>query len=195
MGNINENPRNTAFEIDSMFYDRWSPRSFKNDPLTIIQINSLFEAARWAPSCFNEQPWLFIYATKNEDRELFLTALSENNQIWVKNSPLIIFVCVKKIFEHNNKPNRWANFDCGAAWMSLALQARKLGLYAHAMAGFNKDKALDITKADKDKYDIIAAIAVGYRDDASKLINKDQQEMENPNERNPLENMIKEKHI
>ena len=77
------NPRNPAADIDSMFLDRWSPRAFEPTPLTQTQIDSLFEAARWAPSCFNAQPWLFIYAASAADRERFMPALGEGNQLWV----------------------------------------------------------------------------------------------------------------
>lgn len=193
MGNIINNNRLTEAEIDSMFYDRWSPRSFSSETLTDEQIKSLFEAARWSPSCFNEQPWLFLYATNEEDRKLFLTALAEKNQSWAKNAPLLIFLCVKLNFDYNNKPNSHAQFDAGAAWLSLALQARKLGLYSHAMAGFDKDKALEITNTPKDKYDVIAAIAVGYRDNSSLLNNEELIKMEEPNNRVSLKNIFIEK--
>lgn len=155
--------RNPSAEIDSMFIDRWSPRAFKPLPLGQDQINSLFEAARWAPSCFNDQPWLFVYASEEKDRERFLTALAEGNQVWAKNASLIIFLLFRKNFSHNDQENRHAPFDAGAAWMSLALQARKLGLYAHAMAGFSRQKAYELIQAPESQYDIIAAIAVGCR--------------------------------
>ena len=157
------NPRNPTADIDSMFIDRWSPRAFEPTPLTQVQIDSLFEAARWAPSCFNAQPWLFIYAASAEDRQKFMPALVEKNQAWVKNAPLIIYLLCRRNFGHNDKENRHAPFDAGAAWMSLALQARKLGLHAHAMAGFSREKAYEILNAPVEEYDIMAAIAVGYR--------------------------------
>lgn len=155
--------RNPAAEIDSMFVDRWSPRAFESRPLNEDQLASLFEAARWAPSCFNDQPWLFVYASSETDRERFLTALVEGNQAWAKNASLLLFLLCRRNFSHNGKENRHAPFDAGAAWMSLALQARKLGLYAHAMAGFSRDKAYEILGAPADEYDIMAAVAVGYR--------------------------------
>lgn len=162
-------PRNPDAEIDSMFIDRWSPRAFTHIPLSANQINSLFEAARWSPSCYNEQPWLFIYAAREADRKRFLAALVEGNQAWVKNASLIIFLLCKRHFLHNGKENRHAAFDAGAAWMALALQARKLGLHAHAMAGFSRDKAYEILHIPTAEYDIMAAIAVGRRADPSVL--------------------------
>jgi len=163
------NPRNPTADIDSMFIDRWSPRAFEPIPLTQTQIDSLFEAARWAPSCFNEQPWLFLYAAGETDRARFMPALVEKNQAWVKNASLLIYLLCRRNFSHNDQVNRHAPFDAGAAWMSLALQARKLGLYAHAMAGFNREKAYEILKVHAKEYDIMAAIAVGYRAEPGSL--------------------------
>jgi len=163
------NPRNPTADIDSMFIDRWSPRAFEPIPLTQTQIDSLFEAARWAPSCFNEQPWLFLYAAGETDRARFMPALVEKNQAWVKNASLLIYLLCRRNFSHNDQANRHAPFDAGAAWMSLALQARKLGLYAHAMAGFNREKAYEILKVHAKEYDIMAAIAVGYRAEPGSL--------------------------
>jgi len=163
------NPRNPDAEIDSMFIDRWSPRAFKTVPLTQAQIDSLFEAARWAPSCFNEQPWLFIYAANEADRVRFIPALVEKNQVWAENASLLIFLLCRRNFSHNDKENRHAPFDAGAAWMSVALQARKLGLYAHAMAGFSREKAYEILNVPAEEYDVMAAIAVGYRAEPNNL--------------------------
>ena len=155
--------RNPEADIDSMFVDRWSPRAFDSTPLSVDQIESLFEAARWSPSCFNEQPWLFIYASEDDDRKRFLPALVEGNQAWALHAPLLIFLLCRKSFAFNGKENRHASFDAGSAWMALALQARKLGLHAHAMAGFSRQKAYEILGAPEDEYDIMAAIAVGRR--------------------------------
>ena len=157
------NPRNPTADIDSMFIDRWSPRAFEQLPLTQTQIDSLFEAVRWSPSCFNAQPWLFIYAVSKADRARFLPALVEKNQVWAEKAPLLIYLLCRRNFSHNDQENRHAPFDAGAAWMSLALQARKLGLHAHAMAGFSREKAYEILNVAAEEYDIMAAIAVGYR--------------------------------
>jgi len=113
--------------------------------LTHQQIDSLFEEARWSPSCFNEQPWLFIYAPLDADRERFMQALVEGNHLWVKNASLLMLLQCRCNFSHNIKENRHASFDAGAAWMSLALQARKLGLYAHATASFSREGVLNLT--------------------------------------------------
>lgn len=163
------NPRTPEAEVDSMFLDRWSPRAFLDEPIPEHQLRSLFEAARWAPSCYNEQPWLFIYAVSREDRERFATALVEKNRIWASRAPLLMFVLARRNFAATGKPNRHAAFDAGAAWMSLALQARKLGLHAHAMAGFDQGKAYEILGVPREEFEVMAAVAVGRRGDRSNL--------------------------
>lgn len=188
---LEPNPRAPEVEVDAMFTDRWSPRSFSSTPLDEKQIETLFEAARWAPSCFNDQPWLFRYAVSPEDRERYLSALVEKNQQWAGRAPLLIFVLARKNFSASGKPNRHALFDAGAAWMSLALQARRLGLYAHGMAGFNRAKAVEVLGVDEEEYDVVAAVAVGYRDEAE-LLPDDMAAGERPNGRKPLAEVMRE---
>ncbi len=177
------NTRTPECEVDSMFIDRWSPRAFLPEPLPDYQVKILFEAARWAPSCFNEQPWLFVYATEPDKREKFLSALVPKNQRWAVRCPLLMFALARKNFEQGGRANRHAPFDTGAAWMSLALQARKLGLYAHAMAGFSQDKAYEILGVSRDDYHIMAAIAVGRKDESADDLPEDILAMEAPNTR------------
>lgn len=181
-----ENRRVPAAEVDAIFTDRWSPRSFDPLPLAQEQIDSLFEAARWAPSCFNEQPWLFCYAVDPAERERFAEALAEKNRRWASKAPLLLFLLARKTFAGSGKPNRHAPFDAGAAWMALALQARRRGLYAHAMAGFSVERAADILQVSLEEFDIMAAIAVGRHGDPDDLP-EDLRAMENPNQRKPPE--------
>ena len=181
----NHQKRTTDADVDPLFPERWSPRSFLSEPLPGNHIQSLFEAARWAPSCYNEQPWMFIYATSPEDRDRFLGALVEKNRIWAAKAPVLAFALARKRFEEGGRENRHACFDTGAAWMSLALQARKIGLYAHAMAGFSQEKAYDILCVSKDQYDIIAAIAIGKKGDPASLP-EELRIRESPNLRKPL---------
>jgi nitroreductase len=180
-----ENNRKPAYGIDRMFIDRWSPRAFSSEPLTPEQVQTLFEAARWAPSCFNEQPWFFAYATSQEDRQAFADVLVKKNQLWAGRAPLLIFILARRQFKQGGRENRHAAFDAGAAWMSLALQARKMGLYAHAMAGFNQEKAYELLKVSPEQYHIMAAVAVGYRGESDHLP-EDLLKIETPNSRNPL---------
>lgn len=179
------NPRIPEVEVDGIFVDRWSPRAFDSTPLSDDQVQALFEAARWAPSCFNDQPWLFRYALSEEERARFLPALVEKNRQWAQHAPLLLFVLARKQFSANGNSNRHAAFDAGAAWMSLALQARRLGLYAHGMAGFSVEKALEILKVDPEEYEVMAAVAVGRRD-GSEMLSEDMAKVEHPNTRKPL---------
>ena len=187
---MNENsndssPRIPDHPIDPMFIDRWSPRAFLGDPLTQQEIDSLFEAARFAPSAFNEQPWVFAFARTPEDRAQFVSALSDRNKTWASRAPLLLFVLARRKFARNGKENRHAAFDAGAAWMALALQARKLGLYTHAMAGFSVEKAQGILGVNPEDYLVIAAIAVGRKGDPATLPD-DLRAIEAPNERKSI---------
>jgi nitroreductase len=190
MTDVGHNPRAPGTDVDAMFVDRWSPRAFSSDPLSDPQLAALFEAARWAPSCYNEQPWLFLYATTPEARRLFASALVEKNRAWAGRAPLLIFLATRRQFAKNGKPNRHAGFDAGAAWMALALQARKLGLHAHGMAGFDQDRAHEILGLPKDQYEVMAAIAVGRRTDSG-VLPEDLRQVEQPNDRKPPEEVAR----
>ena len=148
--------------IDSMFLERWSPRAFSTRPLPDQLVRSLFEAARWAPSCSNEQPWMFAYGVSESGRAKIADVLVPQNQVWAAKAPLLMVIFARRNFAHNGKPNAWHSFDAGAAWMSLALQAHKLGLVAHAMGGFYPDRAYTALGVDKEIYSAMAAVAVGY---------------------------------
>jgi nitroreductase len=185
------NPRNPAYEVDALFVDRWSPRSFVEGSLTDAEVNALLEAAHWAPSCMNEQPWRFWVAHTEDARERFLPTLVERNQLWARRASLLLYIGARKNFGTSKSLNRQAMFDTGAAWMSLALQARRLGLYAHGMAGFDRDKAYALTGVSPDDIEIIAAIAVGRRGDPEAL-SEDQRKRESPSMRKGIEELVKE---
>lgn len=179
------NQRNAAADIDPVFIHRWSPRAFSDKPVRENRLQSLFEAARWSPSCFNEQPWLFLYAATEADLAIYRSILTAQNQLWAGRVPVLAFLLAKKQFSQNTKPNDWAEFDCGAAWMSLAIQANKLGLSTHAMAGFDPEKAHDVLHIPREQYRVMAAIAIGYRGEASQLPST-LLEREIPSQRKPL---------
>lgn len=161
-------------DVHPMFLDRWSPRAIGPGPLTDAQLAALFEAMRWAPSCFNEQPWLVVYATDpgSPDHQRLTGVLVEANQIWAGRAALLMILFARRRFSHNGNPNRHAGFDCGAAWMSLALEARALGLYAHAMAGFDPARACTDLGVPADDFETMAAIAVGPPGDPADLPEK-----------------------
>jgi nitroreductase len=183
------NDRVPEHDVDAIFTDRWSPRAFLPDPLPEWQIQSLFEAARWAPSCFNEQPWLFFHAATEASKARFVEVLVEKNRRWAAHAPLLLLVATHRKFREAGRENRHAMFDTGAAWLSLALQARRLGLYAHAMAGFSQEKAHQVTGTSPDDVIMIAAIAVGRKGPTSQLPD-DIKQTEKPNSRRPYTEMV-----
>lgn len=174
--------------INTIFINRWSPRAF--DPNFILEekdIETLIEAARWSPSCFNEQPWRFVIASK-QDKEFdgFVDLLNEANQKWAKDAALIGFLITKRKFTQKDNENKHARFDSGAAWMALTLQARSHGLHTHAMAGIKYDEIYDQLEIDKNEYDLICAFAVGQMGDKDQLPEKFK-EQEEPNNRKEQE--------
>ncbi|MBT4110432.1 nitroreductase family protein [Candidatus Woesearchaeota archaeon] len=183
------NNREIQFPLNKIFPKRWSPRSFNGKKLTKTQIMTLFEAARWSPSAFNGQPWKFVYTERGDKNwKRLLNLLIPFNQMWVKNSSLLVFVISNKKFEYNGKSNKTHSFDVGAAWMSVALQASLMGLAAHGMSGINYKKATEVLKIPKN-YKLEMAFAVGKKDLKSKLP-ADFQKMEVQSDRNKVNKFI-----
>lgn len=170
--------------VETLFLERRSTRAFSPEPLAQAEIAALFEAARWAPSASNSQPWLFLYATDGPEREVFNSLLRENNRRWAPGAPLLVFVASRKT-NAEGRTLRTAQFDTGAAWMSLAVQARMMGLYTHAMGGIQLDQVHEKLGLSPDEYDVICAIAVGRLGDSLQLP-EDLQEREKPSARKPL---------
>lgn len=161
--------RRPTYPIDPLFLNRWSPRAMTGENLSEEKIMSLFEAARWAPSSYNNQPWLFIYAMRDTPEWNTLYSLMiEFNQAWTQNAGALIVVVSKNTFYHNGKPANTHSFDTGAAWMSLALQATLSGLVAHAMQGFDYNKAKSTLQIPED-YTVEAMIAIGKQAPKEKL--------------------------
>lgn len=148
--------------VTAQFPRRWSPRAMDGSPLTREEVLALLEAARWAPSCFNAQPWRFAYALRDSGHfRLLFGCLVEANQVWAGRAGALIAVVTRREYEHNGKPAPTHSFDGGAAWMSLALQARELGLVTHAMQGFDGAAARQVLAVPQ-VYDLPAIIAVGH---------------------------------
>lgn len=153
----------TKYPVHELIQKRWSPRAFSERPIEKEKILSMFEAARWAASCYNEQPWNFIFATKenHEDFNNLFDCLVESNKIWAHKAPLLIMTIAKTIFDHNKKLNKHAFHDIGLSIGNLTLQATSMNLYVHQMAGFNKVKAKLRFKL-PEYFEPISMIAVGY---------------------------------
>jgi nitroreductase len=172
-------------EIDVAFVQRWSPRSFSGDAIEPRHVRSLFEAARWAPSASNLQPWLFVYADDAASLERARPIVRDGNRRWADRAPLLVFVFARRTNPKTGEPNRLAAFDTGAAWMSLALQAHKLGLVTHAMGGIHQDRAYEILGVPSDEYESLCAIAIGKHDVPERLPD-DLQARETPSVRKPV---------
>jgi nitroreductase len=153
----------TSAELITPIRDRWSPRAFLDRPVPVETLRTLLEAARWASSCFNEQPWRYIVARREETEEFarLLSVLMEKNQAWAKFAPVLLLSVGKKTFAHNGKPNRHHLHDTGAATATLSIQAAAMGLQAHSMAGYDLEKARVLFGIPED-FEPAAAIAVGY---------------------------------
>jgi len=165
-------PATSCVKIHDIIQNRWSPRAFDaNKPVSHDDLLALLEAARWAPSCFNDQPWRFVVCNKNTDADSWqnaLTTLAERNQLWAKNAPVLVLSVAMANFNHNDKPNRWAMYDTGAAATSLCLQATALGLIVHQMGGFDAEKARELFHLPSDCTPM-AMMAIGYQGDANML--------------------------
>ncbi|HEX8234485.1 MAG TPA: nitroreductase family protein [Abditibacteriaceae bacterium] len=160
--------RHADYPIDPAFVNRWSPYAFSPEPIDDQTLMSVFEAARWAASSYNEQPWRFILARSDEDRKKFVDFLSPPNQIWAKNAPVLVLLIAKKTFSHNGSPNRVHQFDTGTCSGYMTLQAAMNGLYAHGMAGFDTDMARATLGIPSD-FEIMAVFAIGRRGDTNDL--------------------------
>ena len=149
--------------------NRWSPRAFSSEVINETQLKALFEAASWAASAMNEQPWVFLYAHKESvGYEKILSSLAEANQTWAKNASVLIVAIAKTTFENTGEKNLWAEHDLGMANAHLLLQATELGFYGHQMAGFNKSALINLLELPENQ-NPICVIALGYLADADTL--------------------------
>ena len=150
-----------ADRVDRQFVDRWSTRKYTTDSVDPEDLKAVFEAARWAPSSFNAQPWVIVHSTSDEERDRIASVLNERNAAWAATAPHLAILFARKRFEHNDRKNQWAAFDTGAAWMSMALQAHLLGYSAHAMAGFDAGLAYEVSGLDPEDVDVLCVVAIG----------------------------------
>lgn len=186
-----EKPAETHAPIHDLLARRWSPRAFDERSVESNALNSLFEAARWAPSSSNEQPWRFVVATKENPAayDRLLACLLEGNRKWACRAPVLMLSVARLSFEDEDKPNRHALHDTGMALENLLLQATALGLVAHSMAGFDVDKArvdLQIPAG----FEPVAMVAVGYPGDLTLLPEYLQQRELKPRERSPVTEFV-----
>jgi nitroreductase len=163
-------PAPSDFPVHELIRERWSPRAFADKPVSRDILRSIFEAARWAPSSNNEQPWAYLVASK-DDKESFekmLSVLVEFNAAWAKSAPVLALAVARLTFAKNNAPNRNAQYDTGAASALLSVEATARGLAVHQMAGFDPEKARQVFGIPAG-WEPIAALAIGYPGDPASL--------------------------
>lgn len=181
--------RSPQEDIEPLLVNRWSPRAMTGESLDEEQYMPLFEAARWAPSSYNNQHWRFLYATQeDEEFEMFADLLTENNRGWAEDAGVLVTLVSKETFDHNGEPAQTHSFDTGAAWQNLALEATRRDLVTHAMQGLDYEAAaeqLDVP----DGFSVECMVAIGERAPAETLPDE-LQEREFPNERKPIDEIL-----
>ena len=180
------NNRSVDHSVLPIFPQRWSPRAMSGEPVTEEELNALFEAARWAPSAYNNQPWRFLYARRDTANwNLFFDLLVEPNKVWCKNAGALLVILSKTTFDFNGKPSRTHSYDAGAAWGYFALQGSASGLVVHGMQGFDYDRARTVL-AVPDDYQVEAMTAVG-RPGRKEDLPEDLQKREAPSDRKKVD--------
>lgn len=177
--------RKPGYPVDPIIVNRWSPRSMSGESISERDLMTLFEAARWAPSSYNGQPWRFIYARRESKAwDSFCGLLDDFNKGWAPKAAALIVVASHNVFDWDGKPARTHSFDTGAAWQNLALQGSKMGLVVHGMEGFDYDRAREVLRV-PDAFTVEAMVAVGRRASVEAL-DQELREMESPSDRRPL---------
>ncbi|MEO6028862.1 MAG: nitroreductase family protein [Candidatus Binatia bacterium] len=186
-----EEVRTADHPIEPIFVRRWSPRAMSGAALSADHLASLLEAARWAPSTYNEQEWRFLYAHREGPHwQTFFDLLLEGNQAWCHRAGVLVVVLSHTVFARNGKPNRVHSFDAGAAFENLALQGGSMGLVVHGMMGFDYDRAKSALEV-PDDYAVEAMVAIGHPGDPNDLP-EGLRKIEAPSQRKPVAEISRE---
>lgn len=186
-----EKPAETTYPIDALLQRRWSPRAFSARPVEREKLLSLLEAARWAASCTNQQPWSLIIATREDSTEYarLLSCLRENNQLWASTAPVLMVSVAKLTFDANGQANRFAYHDVGLAVANLIVQATALGLFVHQIAGFYPEKVRELYNV-PEGFDPVGGIVLGYPGELRVLSEELQQREVAPRVRKTLDAFV-----
>ena len=183
--------RKADYPIEPLLLRRWSPRAMSGEPISDEEMLTLFEAARWAPSTFNEQEWRFLYARRDTPHwPVFFELLVESNRVWCERAAMLVVILGHRILQRTGEPNRVHLFDCGSAFENLALQGTAMGLVVHGMQGFDYEKARSVLRV-PEEYSVVAMFAVGRPGDPGLLPEK-LREREVPSGRRPVAESIRE---
>lgn len=181
--------RHTDHPVDTIFLNRWSPRAMSGEEISPDELLVLFEAARWAPSSYNNQPWRILYARRSSEQwPLFFDLLVDTNKAWCRNAAALLVFVSKTTFDHNGQPCRTHAYDCGAAWENLALQGFMKGYVVHGMQGFDYEAARTVLNI-PEGFQVEAMAAVG-RPGAAAVLPEELQKREAPNDRRKLEQTV-----
>lgn len=181
--------RKAEYPINSLILNRWSPRAMSGEPITQTELMTLFEAGRWAPSSYNNQPWYFVYAVRTSSTfSAWLDLLVEFNREWCIRASALVATISKNNFHYNNKPSRTHAFDTGAAWENIALQGATMGLVVHGMEGLDYDRATQYLKIPAE-HTLHMMFAVGKPGNKEVLPAKMQEE-EHPNDRKKIDTFV-----
>jgi nitroreductase len=185
------NPAPADHLIHDLVRNRWSPRAFSDQPVPPDVLRSLFEAARWAPSSSNEQPWAFLVGTKQNPpaHEAVLSTLVEFNQAWARHAPVLVIAVSELAFARNSLPNRNAFYDTGSAVAYLSVEAIARGIFVHQMAGFDPRKAIELFQI-PDGWEPISAFAIGFPGDPQSLPDPLRERELAPRSRKPLADFV-----
>ena len=190
---MNIKPAITTQNLHAIIQNRWSPRAFRSDKAVAdADLLAILEAAHWAPSCMNEQPWRFLVCNKNTHPaswEKLLSCLMPKNQLWAANAPVLILASAARQFANSDKNNGWAAYDTGAAVQNMVLQATSLGLSTHSMGGFDAEQVVNQFSL-SDSLKPLAIIAVGYQAEAEILAEEFQEKERASRQRHPLETRV-----
>ncbi len=190
--------RTSDYPIDPLFLERWSPRAFTGEPISDADLMTMFEAARWAPSSYNSQPWRFVYARRDTPSwETMLGLLVEFNRSWAKDAAALVVLASNSLMVPPGKdkavPSHSHSADAGSAWAQFSLQATRMGWHTHGMVGFDMERAF-AELGFSEGYRVEMAFAVGKKGDKSKLPDMLQQR-EMPSDRLPLSEVVFEGRI
>lgn len=181
--------RKSDYPILPLILNRWSPRAMTGEELSDGELMPLFEAARWAPSSYNNQPWRFLYAKRNTVHwAKFFDLLIDFNKSWCERAAVLGMIVSEKIFEKTKKPSKTHSLDAGAAWENLALEGTHRGLVVHGMEGFDYEKARKVLKI-PDEYEVLAMFAVGKKA-PKETLSPELQKREIPSMRKPVSEIV-----
>ncbi len=188
---MNEKRTSTDYPIHKLLAERWSPYAFDDRPVPEADLRSLFEAARWAPASYNEQPWRYIVCTKDDPEQFqrLLSCLVDGNQIWAKAAPVLALGVVSLRFARNARDNRAAVHDLGLAAGNLLLEATNRGLFVHQMIGILPDKAREIYGI-PEGFEAWTGLAIGYKGDPMSLPEQIRERDLAPRQRKPLHEFV-----